>query len=106
MGRTRPGPRAGLNPLDPGARDADMSDITGTWNLTMRTPIGSIRADLTFRDVDGTLTGVAAGEHETVPLRDLQLEPVEEGERVRWTQTITKPMRLTSTSTSPEPATP
>lgn len=72
-----------------------MSDITGTWNLTMRTPIGSIRADLTFRDVDGTLTGVAAGEHETVPLRDLQIEPVEEGERVRWTQTITKPMRLT-----------
>lgn len=71
-----------------------MSTILGTWALTMRTPIGSIRADLTFSEVDGTLTGVAVGAGETVQLHDLQLEPVEQGERVRWTQTITKPLRL------------
>lgn len=72
-----------------------MSSITGTWAVTMRTPIGSIRADLTFSDVDGTLTGVAVGDAETVQLHDLQVEPSGQGERVRWTQTITKPMRLT-----------
>lgn len=71
-----------------------MSTLPGTWALTMRTPIGSINATLTFTDTGGILTGVAAGTGETVPLHDLRTTASPTGETVTWRQSITKPMRL------------
>jgi hypothetical protein len=68
--------------------------VVGTWDLRMRTPIGSIRAEMTFREERGALAGTAVGAAETVELRDIRVEPSGEGERVTWSQSITRPMRL------------
>jgi hypothetical protein len=71
-----------------------MSTLIGTWNLSMRTPIGTMHATMTFRDDHGSLSGTADGASESVVLRDIRTEPVTDGERVTWSQTITTPMRL------------
>ena len=71
-----------------------MSDLPGTWALRMRTPIGSITAEMTFRAEDGGLTGTASGAAETVELVDVRSSPADDGEHVTWRQSITKPMRL------------
>ncbi|MFJ8806277.1 hypothetical protein [Streptomyces sp. NPDC102490] len=64
--------------------------VDGTWNLSISTPIGKIKAVVELRERDGLLTGVAHGAGEDVPLGDLSLD----GDRLTWTQAITKPMRL------------
>lgn len=70
------------------------SKLPGTWALTMRTPIGSIPARVTFSHDGVTYTGDAVGKSETVELRNITVAPDPGGERVTWSQSITKPMRL------------
>jgi hypothetical protein len=62
-------------------------DLTGDWDVTIKTPIGSLAVVYSFAD-DGT--GTATGKGETVPLRDI----VVAGQRVTWRQSVTRPMRL------------
>ncbi len=62
----------------------------GIWNLSISTPIGKMKAVVTFHEQDTVLTGVARGAGEEVPLSDIALD----GERLTWKQAITKPMRL------------
>jgi len=62
-------------------------ELTGDWDLTIKTPIGSLAVVYSFAD-DGT--GTATGKGETVPLCDI----VVAGQRVTWRQSVTKPMRL------------
>jgi hypothetical protein len=64
-------------------------DLTGDWDVTIKTPIGSLAVVYSFTDDDG-LAGNATGKGETVPLRDI----VVAGQRVTWRQSVTKPMRL------------
>ena len=64
-------------------------DLTGDWDVTIKTPIGSLSVVYSFTDDDG-LVGTATGKGETVPLRDI----VVAGQRVTWRQSVTKPMRL------------
>jgi len=64
-------------------------DLTGVWDVTVRTPIGSLAVVYAFAD-DGDITGTATARDETVPLRDI----VVAGQRVTWRQSVTKPMRL------------
>jgi hypothetical protein len=64
--------------------------IIGEWDVTIKTPIGSMAVVYAFTEVDGALTGTAAGKGETVPLRDIAVA----GHRVTWQQSVTKPMRL------------
>ncbi|MGW5349739.1 hypothetical protein ACWERV_04350 [Streptomyces sp. NPDC004031] len=64
--------------------------VEGTWNLSISTPIGKIKAVVELREHDGTLSGVARGAGEEVPLVDITLD----GERLTWKQAITKPIRL------------
>ena len=71
-----------------------MSSLPGSWQLAMRTPIGTLHATITFQDEQGLLTGIAASTSESVPLRDIVTTPTDDGEHVTWSQTITKPMRL------------
>jgi hypothetical protein len=63
--------------------------ILGEWDVTIKTPIGSLAVAYTFAD-DGGITGTATGKGETVPLRDI----VVDGQRVTWKQSVTKPIRL------------
>jgi hypothetical protein len=64
--------------------------IVGVWDVTIKTPIGSLAVAYTFTEQDGTVVGSAIGKGETVPLRDI----VVAGQRVTWRQSVTKPMRL------------
>ena len=72
-----------------------MSSVLGTWDLAMKTPIGTITATYTFASGEHGVCGEARGKAETVPLEDVVAEPTDAGAtRVRWRQSITKPMRL------------
>lgn len=71
-----------------------MNTITGTWVLHMQTPVGTIEADYLFEDEGGVIRGIACGGGETTPLTDITIENGPDGQRVRWRQRITKPLRL------------
>lgn len=73
-----------------------MSSLPGTWNLSMRTPIGTLRATMHFAEDGGAWSGTAVAGPDTTPvsLRDIRTEPTADGEHVTWSQTITTPMRL------------
>lgn len=60
--------------------------ITGVWDVTIKTPIGSLATVYEFTETGATATH----EGETVPLRDLVIA----GARATWRQSVTKPMRL------------
>lgn len=61
----------------------------------MKTPIGTIAAIYTFAPDTEGIHGQARGTAETVPLEDIVVETAAGGaERVRWRQSVTKPMRL------------
>ena len=64
--------------------------VTGTWNIKISTPIGTQAVVLELTERDGSVEGVARGTAETTPL----LNPVLDGNRLTWAQSITKPMRL------------
>jgi hypothetical protein len=67
-----------------------MTAIAGTWDVKLKTPIGSLAVVYTFVDDGGVPAGTAAGKGETVTLSDIAVE----GEHVTWRQSVTKPMRL------------
>jgi len=69
--------------------------IIGDWDVSIKTPVGSLKVVYSFDLVDGVLTGRAAGKHETVPCTDIHETEDASGHRVRWRQSVTKPMKLT-----------
>ncbi len=72
-----------------------MSVVLGTWDLEMKTPIGTITAVYTFTGEADGIRGRAQSKTETVPLEDITVETRQDGtQRVRWHQRVTKPMRL------------
>lgn len=64
--------------------------IVGDWDVTIKTPIGSLAVAYTFTNDSGVLMGTATGKGETVALRDITVA----AQRVTWRQSVTKPMRL------------
>lgn len=62
----------------------------GRWHITIPTPIGRQDVVLDIVDRDGQLSGTATQGDESVPF----LDPVIDGHRLRWSQRVTKPMRL------------
>jgi len=64
-----------------------MTGITGSWDIRIKTPIGTLRAEYCFA-ADGSATATLGDE--TAPLQDV----VVDGPRVRWHQSVRKPMRL------------
>ncbi|MFD8565594.1 hypothetical protein [Streptomyces sp. NPDC059639] len=66
------------------------TSVEGTWDLTVSTPIGTLKAVVELRASGGELTGVAHGAGEKVPLTDVELD----GDRLTWRQAVTKPLRL------------
>jgi hypothetical protein len=67
--------------------------VTGTWNISISTPIGAQSVVLELTENNGVVTGIAKGANESTPL----IDPVLEGNRLTWKQSITKPMRLNLT---------
>jgi hypothetical protein len=64
--------------------------ITGDWDVTIKTPIGSLAVVYTFTERDGVLAGTATAKDEAVPLQGIAVD----GQRITWRQSVTKPMRL------------
>jgi hypothetical protein len=71
-----------------------MNTIVGTWDVRLKTPIGTLDARYTFAEEGGVLTGTASGQGESAALEDITVDPTADGERVTWSQKVTKPMRL------------
>jgi len=67
--------------------------LTGTWNISISTPIGIQYVVLELTENYGVVEGIAKGNEETLPL----INPVLDGNRLTWKQSITKPMRLNLT---------
>ena len=68
--------------------------IIGEWDVTIKTPIGSMAVVYRFTDDGSTVAGSATGKDETVPLRNITDVNDAGGQRVTWQQSVTKPMRL------------
>ncbi|OBF77700.1 hypothetical protein A5750_04405 [Mycobacterium sp. 852002-51613_SCH5001154] len=68
--------------------------IGGDWDVTIKTPIGTLAVRYAFAELPGGLTGTATYKGETVPLQDLISGAATEGTRLTWRQSVTKPMRL------------
>ncbi|OMC10837.1 MULTISPECIES: hypothetical protein [unclassified Mycobacterium] len=68
--------------------------IEGEWDVTIKTPIGTLAVEYVFRESPDGLGGTATYKSETVPLHDITSEIVEDGTRLTWRQSVTKPIRL------------
>lgn len=62
----------------------------GHWHIVIPTPIGKQQVLLEIVERSGHLSGTATQGSETVPFVD----PHVDGDRIRWSQQVTKPMRL------------
>ncbi len=67
--------------------------VAGVWNITIATPIGKQSVVLELTETDGVVAGLARGDAENTPL----IDPVLDGNRLTWAQSITRPMRLNLT---------
>jgi hypothetical protein len=70
-----------------------MTSLAGVWDVTMKTPIGTLTAVYTFGG--DPISGTARSGAETVPLVDLVADAATG--RVTWRQSVTKPIRLNLT---------
>ncbi|MGW8952918.1 hypothetical protein [Streptomyces sp. NPDC055709] len=69
--------------------------VEGTWNLVIATPVGKQRVVLVLTADQGALSGVARDERHGLETALTAL--TQEGERLTWAQSVTKPMRLNLT---------
>jgi hypothetical protein len=69
-------------------------NILGDWDLSIKTPIGSLAVGYTFTQGPRGVIGTATYKDETVALRDISVDNGADGDRVTWRQAVTKPMRL------------
>jgi len=71
------------------SKDTGMT-VEGIWDLAISTPIGTTNVELELHTNDGALTGTANGGDEHVTLSNVVIA----GDRLTWSQAITKPVRL------------
>ncbi|WP_025088307.1 hypothetical protein [Mycobacteroides abscessus] len=64
--------------------------IAGDWDVTIKTPIGSLAVQYSFSESSAGLTGTATLKSDVVELQDVS----QSGNRLTWRQKVTKPMRL------------
>ncbi|OBH52584.1 hypothetical protein [Mycobacterium sp. E2479] len=68
--------------------------IEGDWDVTIKTPIGSLPVLYAFTQLCDGIVGTATYREETVALQDFTSEPVDGGTRLTWRQSVTRPIRL------------
>ena len=71
-----------------------MSTLPGTWNLDLKTPIGTLQVEYRFEETREGLQGTATSAKETVPLANIVVAAADRGAHVTWSQRVSKPMRL------------
>ncbi len=67
--------------------------LTGIWNISISTPIGTQSVVLELTENNGVVEGTAKSDAENTPL----INPVLDGNQLTWKQSITRPMRLNLT---------
>jgi hypothetical protein len=67
-----------------------MADVDGTWNCTVKSPLGDQKLTLTLASDGGTFTGQAGGAMGSMPLSGEV-----SGDRLTWKMSITVPMPMT-----------
>lgn len=67
----------------------------GTWQLVIKTPVGSLPVELVVSDTDGVVTGLARGQAQDIAIPDMILTHSADGHHLTWTQQVTRPLRLT-----------
>ena len=65
--------------------------VDGNWNITMSTPMGERRAELTLKSSGATLTGTQSADGNKGEIFDGTVN----GDDVAWKLSITNPMPLT-----------
>ena len=68
----------------------------GTWNMTMKTPMGEQAGTLTLTTDGGTLTGTMGGPQGTMELENGTVD----GDNLAWTVNMTSPMPITIEATA------
>jgi len=74
------------NPIDA----PDSSPLEGTWNLTIKSPTGPMETTLLIERSGDTLSGSQSGQGLTSPISEVKFE----GNKLSWTNHVTKPMRM------------
>lgn len=68
--------------------------VLGDWDVTIKTPIGSLAVEYTFTGEGDAVSGTATLKNETVPLQGIAITKTDGGQQVTWRQSVTKPIRL------------
>ncbi len=69
--------------------------LAGNWQLTIKTPVGSLPVELVVADEGGSLTAHARGQGQDVPVSDMLLDQHPDGQHLTWSQQVTRPLKLT-----------
>ncbi|MFJ2684383.1 DJ-1/PfpI family protein [Pseudomonas sp. NPDC087342] len=73
----------------PSAIDS-ISKYSGDWDTVINTPVGALKIKLFIAIKNGTIQGTASHENEVIPFNEIYFSD----DQLRWTQQITKPMKL------------
>lgn len=68
--------------------------IEGDWDVTIKTPIGTLEVQYFFTQGPSGLTGTATYKEETVALQEVSSVRTQDGTRLTWRQSVRRPMRL------------
>jgi len=68
--------------------------VESDWDVTIKTPIGTLQVHYVFTQGPAGLTGTATYKDETVALQDVSSVPGQDCTRLTWRQSVRTPMRL------------
>jgi hypothetical protein len=63
----------------------------GNWSITLKTPMGDQKSDLSFKVEGDVLTGMQSAQGQTQPIANGKVD----GDTVTWSSSITTPMPMT-----------
>ena len=68
--------------------------MDGLWAVAASTPFGPVDIEMQVTTRDGAVTAVVSGSGQRLELDGITIVPEGAGERVRWSQQLTTPMRV------------
>ena len=73
-----------------------MTDVSGTWEAVVNSPMGEQKSTMTLKQDGDTVTGTNAGANGSVDIYDGKID----GDTLTWKMDITVPMPLTLEGTA------